>query len=226
MGSAGVPESFPKEPISRMLIALSQGLPVLVMAGVRYLSDRNWSFSETEMESLLRGEFAADYRADAGTLLQVTVPDAEERELLIRMSLAIGSLAEKTLPVLHRVSKAIPLPGEKVDRAAGLWFQGSGNGHLLRSPLISSELSAALDPRTRTGVHYVLALQILARKSLKPIDVVSCVHHLRMAEDMTFACITLLIQAHAAILEMEGTPDEDFGLIRVPVATVLASDVI
>ena len=35
------------------------------------------------------------------------------------------------------------------------------------------------------------ALRILARTSLNPIDVVSCVHHLRMAEDMAFACIIL-----------------------------------
>jgi tetratricopeptide (TPR) repeat protein len=223
--SAGAPEGFRKEPISRMLITLSQGLPVLVMAGVRYLSDRNWSFSETEMESLLRGEFAADHRADTGTLLQAIVPDAEERELLIRMSLAIGSFTRDDVARVAKVSKAIPLPGEKVDRAAGLWFQEVGSGRFLNSPLISSGLSAALDPRTRTGVHYVFALRILARKSLTSIDVVTCVHHLMMAEDMVFAC-TVLIQAHSSILEMEETPDEDFGLLRISVAAVLASDMV
>jgi PAS domain-containing protein len=223
--SAGAPEAFPKEPISRMLITLSQGLPVLVMAGVRYLSDRNWSFSETEMESLLRGEFAADYRADVGTLLQAIVPDAEERELLIRMSLAIGSFTRDDVARVAKVPKAIPLPGEKVDRAAGLWFQKIGNGRFLNSPLISSGLSAALDPRTRTGVHYVFALRILARKSLTSINVVTCVHHLIMAEDMVFAC-TVLIQAYSSILEMVETPDEDFGLLRISVAAVLASNIV
>lgn len=223
--SAGAPEGFPTEPISRMLITLSQGLAVLVMAGARYLSDRNWSFSETEMESLLRGEFAADYRADAGTLLQAIVPDAEERELLIRMSLAIGSFTRDDVAGVARVPKAISLPGEKVDRAAGLWFQEIGNGRFLNSPLISSGLSAALDPRTRTGVHYVFALRILARKSLTSIDVVTCVHHLMMAEDMVFAC-TVLIQAYSSILEMEETADEDFGLLRISVAAVLALDIV
>ncbi|WP_142988207.1 ATP-binding protein [Granulicella rosea] len=223
--SAGAPEGFPKKSISRMLIALSQGLPVLAMAGVRYLSDCNWSFSETEMESLLRGEFAADNRADAGALLQAIVPDAEERELLIRMSLATGSFSRDDVASVAKVPKAVPLPGEKVDRAAGLWFQEIGSGRFLTSPLISSELGAALDPRTRTGVHYVFALRILARKSLTSIDVVTCVHHLIMAEDMEFACI-VLIQAYSSILEMEGTPDEDFGLLRISVAAVLASNIV
>ncbi len=223
--SAGAPEDFPREPISRMLITLSQGLPVLVMAGVRYLSDRNWSFSELEMESLLRGEFAADHRTDAGALLQATVPDIEERELLIRMSLAIGSFTRDDVARVAKVPKAIPLPGEKVDRAAGLWFQDTGNGRFLNSPLISSGLSAALDPRTRTGVHYVFALRILAQKSLTTFDVITCVHHLMMAKDMVFTC-NVLIQAYSSTLEMEETPDEDFGLLRASVAVVLASDVV
>ncbi len=223
--AAGAPEGFPREPISRMLITLSQGLPVLVMAGVRYLSDRNWSFSESEMESLLRGEFAADYRTDAGALLQATVPDVEERELLIRMSLAIGSFTRDDVARIAKVPKAIPLPGEKVDRAAGLWFQDTGNGRFLNSPLISSGLSAALDPRTRTGVHYVFALRILTRESLTTFDVITCVHHLMMANDMVFTC-NVLIQAYSSILEMEEAPDEDFGLLRASVAAVLASDVV
>ena len=222
--SASAPESLPREPISRVLVTLSQGLPVLVMAAVRYLSDRNWAFSIKEMESLIRGEFAADYRNDAGTLLQATIPDAEERELLIRLSLAIGPFTREDVARVAKVPKAIPLPGEKINRATGLWLQDTGNGRFLCSPLITSDLSAALDPKTRIGVHYVLALQILARKSLSPIDVVTCVHHLRIAEYITFACF-VLIQAFTSILEMEGTPDDDFGLLRISTATVLASEV-
>ena len=63
------------------------------MAAVRAISRiRNWKFTAAEIESLFRGEFAAAHRHDAGALLRVTVPDqAEERELLIRMSLAIGT---------------------------------------------------------------------------------------------------------------------------------------
>lgn len=222
--TADAPLDFPRKAISRMLITLSQGLPVLVMAAVRYLSGRGWAFSTTEMESLIRGEFAADYRADVGALLQTIVPDVEERELLIRMSLAIGPFTREDVARVAKVPKAIPLPGEKVDRSTGLWIQDTGSGHFLCSPLINSELSVALDPKTRIGVHYVLALQILARKSLSPIDVVTCVHHLTKADDMVFACI-VLIQAHTSILEMDGTPHEDFGLLRISVATVLVSHV-
>ena len=37
---------------------------------------------------------------------------------------------------MAKVPKAIPLPGEKVDRATGLWFQNTGSDRFLRSPLI------------------------------------------------------------------------------------------
>jgi len=62
------------------------------MAAVRYLADRNWSFTATELESLLRGEFASALRQDISRLLLVTVPDADEREMLMRVSLAVGPL--------------------------------------------------------------------------------------------------------------------------------------
>jgi len=222
--SSGAPESLRTVKICELLVTVSEGLPVLVMAAVRYLAGRSWNFTATELESLVRGEFAAGHRSDAGALLQITIPDAEERELLIRMSLAIGSFSKNDIANVARVPKAIPLPGEKVQRATGLWLQEVGNGRFLRSPLITSDLSTALDPKTLIGVHYVLALRILARQSLAPIDVVTCVHHLAMADDMAFAC-TVLIQALASIIEMEDKPDDDYGLLRFSVASVLVSKV-
>jgi hypothetical protein len=222
--SSDAPEGLRTEKICRLLVTVSEGLPVLVMAAVRYLANRGWNFSATELESLLRGEFAAGHRHDTAAVLQMTIPDVEERELLIRMSLAIGSFSKDDIAKVARVPKAIALPGEKVQRATGLWLQDVGNGHFLRSPLITSELSVALDPRTRIGVHYVLALQILARKSLAPIDVITCVHHLTMAQDMNFACV-VLVQAFASIIQMEDTPEDDLGLLRFSVASVLISNV-
>ena len=222
--SSGAPESLRTVKICELLVTVSEGLPVLVMAAVRYLAGRSWNLTATELESLVRGEFAAGHRSDAGTLLQITIPDTEERELLIRMSLAIGSFSKNDIANVARVPKAIPLPGEKVQRATGLWLQEVGNGRFLRSPLITSDLSTALDPKTLIGVHYVLALRILARQSLTPIDVVTCVHHLTMADDMAFAC-TVLIQALASIIGMEDKPDDDYGLLRFSVASVLVSKV-
>ena len=112
------------------------------------------------------------------------------------------------------VRKVIPLPGEKVQRMTGLWLQQVGKGRCLRSPLITSGLADSLDPTTRKGVHYVLARRILARKSLEPIEVFTCVSHLLMAGAMNFAVI-IVIQALTIFIELDQQLEDDFGFARM-----------
>ncbi len=212
--AADAPQQLRTENICDLLAGVTEGLPVLVMAAVRYLANRNWNFTATELESLLRGEFALAHRRDASSLLQVTVPDAEQRELLIRMSLAIGAFTMEDIARVARVPKAIPLPGEKVRRATGLWLQQVGSGRYLRSPLITLDVADALDPETRQGVHFVLALRILARKTLQPIEAFACVNHLMMAGDVAFA-VTVVLQTLAAFLELDEPVEDDFSFSRM-----------
>jgi tetratricopeptide (TPR) repeat protein len=222
LAAAEAPQPIRTEKTSQLLVAVAEGLPILVMAAVRYLAGRSWNFTTTEFESLFRGEFASAHRHDANALLQITVPDAEERELLIRMSLAMGVFTLEDIASVARVRRAIFLPGEKIQRATGLWLQQVGHGRYLRSPLITSGLADSLDPTTRTGVHYVLALRILARKTLEPIEAFACVNHLMMAGDMSFAVI-VVIQTLAAFIELDEMVEDDFLFARMwPSASFLA----
>ena len=116
----------------------------------------------------MRGEFAEAIRQDIGRLLLVTVPDVEERELLMRMSLAVGPLTFEDIASIASVPAVIRLPAEKVRHSTGLWLQQVGSGRYLRSPLISARLAEALNPETRSGVHFVLAMRILSRKKSNP----------------------------------------------------------
>lgn len=214
LAAADAPHQLRTEGTCQLIVSVAEGLPTLVMAAVRYLANRSWNFTTAELESLLLGEFAAAHRHDASSLLRITVPDAEERELLIRMSLAIGVFTMDDIASVARVRKAIPLSGEKVQRATGLWLQQVGNGRYLRSPLITSRLADSLDPETRMGVHYVLALRILARKTLEPIEAFTCVNHLMMAGDVSFA-VMVVIQTLTAFIEMDDPVEDDFGFARM-----------
>jgi len=202
------------ESISQLLAAVAEGLPALVMAAVRYLADRNWSFTATELESLLRGEFASALRQDISRLLLVTVPDADEREMLMRVSLAVGPLTLDDIAAIACVPKAIRLPGEKVQHATGLWLQQVGSGRYLRSPLVTSRLADSLDSETRKGVHTVLAMRILARKTLEPIEALACVTHLMTAGDVVFA-VMVVIQALAAFFELHEAFEDDVLFARM-----------
>ncbi|MGB7591339.1 MAG: hypothetical protein WCD04_19345 [Terriglobia bacterium] len=181
------------------------------MAAARYLADRKWNFTAAELGSLLRGEFASAHVHDANDLLQVTVPDTEERELLIRLSLAVDVFSMDDIASVARVPEAIPLPGEKVQRLTGLWLQQVGRQRYVRSPLITAGLADSLDPMTRKGVHYVLARRILARKSLEPFQVFTCVGHLLMAEETNLAVI-VVIQALTILIQKDQQVENDFGL--------------
>ncbi len=212
--SAHAPQKLCTKGTCQLLVTVSEGLPTLVMAAIRYLANANWKLTTAEFEALCGGEFASAHRLDANSLLQITVPDSGERELLLRMSLAVGPFTMEDVASVARVPKAIPLPGEKVQRSSGVWLQKISNGSYLRSPLITSALADSLDPQTRKGVHYVLALRILARKVLEPIEAFACVNHLTMAQDAAFA-IMVVIQTLVAFIELDGPLEDDFGFSRM-----------
>lgn len=214
LAAAEAPEHLRQENICQLLVAVTEGLPTLVMAAVRYLAGRSWNFTTKEIEGLFVGEFASSHRHDARSLLQLTVPDPDERELLVRMSLAIGTFTKEDVAAVARVPKSIRLPGEKVDRATGVWLQQIGNGRYLRSPLITPMLADSLDSVTRNGVHFALALRILQRKTLAVLEAFACVNHLMMAGEVTFA-ITVVIQTLATFLELDELVEDDLGFTHM-----------
>ena len=214
LAAADAPPEFRAEKIYQLLATVTEGLPTLVMAAVRYLAIRNWKFTASELEGLFLGEFASAHRHDARSLLQITVSDPEERELLIRMSLAIGAFSMEDIAAVARVPEPIRLPGEKVQRSTGVWLQQIGRDRYLRSPLITSVLADSLDPATRNGVHFALALRILRRKQLDLLEAFTCVNHLMMAGEVTFA-VTVVMQTLVAFLELEEPIHDDIGFANM-----------
>src|SRR5260370_15693892 len=210
LAAADAPHQLRTERNCELLVSVTEGLAILVMAAVRYLANRNLNFTTTELESVLRGEFASAHRQDAKSLLQVTVPDAAGRELIIRMSLAIGVFTTDDIASVARVRNAIPLPGEKIQRATGLWLQQVGNNRYLCSPLIRSNLADSLGPATWRGVHYSLARRIIARKILNPIDAFFCMNHLILAGNVPFA-VMIVIRTLAAFIELNEPVEDEIG---------------
>jgi hypothetical protein len=214
LSANGAPPLICTEKVADLLVTVTEGLPTLVMAAVRYLQSQDWRFTHTELESLFKGEFAAVHRHDTASLLEFIVKDIEERELLVRMSLAIGDFSIDDIARVARVPARIPLVGEKIIRATGVWLQKNSDGRFTRSPLITASMGEALDPSTKRGVHFVLAMQILKRKELAPIEVFTCFNHLLMAKTEVTAAVVLL-QALMSLVEMEETIDDDFGFTRI-----------
>jgi hypothetical protein len=167
--------------LTTLIYTATQGLPVLVTAVARYLAAKDWAFDAGEFEAIVKAEFARSERTDARDLLQLTVPDEGARELLYRLTLVVGGISNQEVERVARVNRPIALPLEKMERLTGLWLQPFVGEKFTLSPLVDPAVSNLLQERTRIGVHTVLALTIMGRDTIYPLDAVTCIHHFTLA---------------------------------------------
>ena len=224
MQVSGAPDAIRTEKTADFLVTVSQGLPVLVLGAVRYLARGGWALTLAELEPIFRGEFAVSSRHEALESLRITVPDPLERELIIRMTLAIGPFSKEDIERVARVPSAIPLPGEIVKRSTGVWFQQVGPDRYLCSPLLGPSLADALDSRTRRGVHFILGTRILARDIITPIDAFAAVNHFMMSSITTYA-VLVTINTLTAYMELDEPFTDEFGFSRMWAASMDRSEV-
>lgn len=212
--ASGAPDHLRSEKTATFLVTVTQGLPVLAVAAVRFFASQSWRFTLSELEPIFRGDFAEAPRRDAQELLRVTIPDARERELIIRMSLAVGPFTSMDVAKVAKVPSAIPLPGEIVRRTTGVWLQRVGHDQYLCSPLITARLAESLDPITRRGVHFVLGTRILSRGTVTPINAFAAVSHFILSEITTYAVLVTLNML-SAYMNLDEPFTDEFGFSRL-----------
>jgi tetratricopeptide (TPR) repeat protein len=179
---AGAPRGCPIDQIADFIHTLIGGLPVLVAAAAQLLKTRNWKVDYNTLEAFFGGQFASGERKDARVMIETTVGDPQARELLYRLTCAVGPISKSQIEEIGKIPDKIRLTGEKLDQLLGLWVQPYAKDRFVLSPLVESSLSERLDYDTRRGVHTILAVQILKRKTQTVIDVITCVHHFQKAE--------------------------------------------
>jgi MoxR-like ATPase len=188
--------------ITTLVSAATQGLPILVAAASRHFAGNNWQLNFQQFEAVLRADFAKSARTDARTLIKLTVPDDDSRELLYRLTLTIGAFSREAVSRVAAVPRKLNLPGEKLDTLIGLWIQPFVGDRFTLSPLLDPALANNLPDTTRKGVHAVLALATLSRRSLELLEVVTCVHHFASAGLVNQAAL-ILIQALNELLNAD-----------------------
>jgi len=206
--AAGAPDGFASDKIADFLLALTGGLPVLAAAAARLLKTKNWTVNNDTLESFFGGQFANGARTDARAMIESTIPDDEARELLYRLTCVVGPISKTQIEQISKIPEKIRLAAEKLDQLLGLWVQPYAKETFLLSPLVESSLSARLDSKTRRGVHAILAIHLLKRKTKTVLEVITCVHHFQLAE-LLHEAATVLIKALLALTEMDReVPDE------------------
>ena len=188
--------------LKTLIQTATQGLAVMVVAVANFLASRGWTFDLEQFESILKAEFAQGERSDARSLVRLTVPDDDTRELLYRLTLVIGGISKRDVQNVARVGKKISLPLDKLDGLIGLWLQPFIGETFLLSPLIDSSFSGFLDDQTRRATHTILGLSIMSREEIHPLEVLACFHHFTSAALYAQAAI-VLFQTLMALVDID-----------------------
>jgi hypothetical protein len=188
----GAPAGFAAVQYADFLLTLTQGLPILIAAGVRLLETKSWQVTWKDIEAFFSGEFARGIKKDAKVMIERTVSETEARELLYRLTCVIGPISKEHIERITKIPTEIRLGLEKFDQLVGLWVQPYSRDTYLLSPLVETSLSNLLDPRTRRAVHASLGALVLKRKTRTPMDIVTCVLHFQQADLLDQAAAVLV----------------------------------
>jgi hypothetical protein len=210
----GAPDDFSTPKLLDILQTATRGLPVLVAAAARFLRTHRWTRDLTALSGILQGQFASSVKQDAKALLPLTVPDAQTRELLYRLTLTIGPFSKDEIDAIAEVNPGVLLAREKSEDLVGLWIQRYSNDQYLLSPLVDVSWGDYLATATKRTIHTKLGMILLRRRILGSVDVLACMHHFISAGDFDLAAVVLL-QALRSIVESGITVKDEWELLAI-----------
>ena len=205
----GMPDAAILPEHVKLVVNLSRGHPVLLAAAARYLSDRDWKFSEAELDGLIHGEHLTDVSSETLSRLLLAIEETPTRDLLYRINLADGVLSLDDVDALAAVSPSIDRPRERVHRLTGFCLQAEAAGAVSVSPLFRILGAADVPPHTRKACHGVLGATLVSRGSLNEVMAFQAISHFVAAEDWGRAG-SILVIALSAILRA-GNRGRDMG---------------
>ena len=206
----GAPERVLNDRSVNFILALTQGLPALVTATVEFLKGKNWVLGPPELEVIFRGDFAADATLNAQEILERTVSQ-DTRDLLYRLSLAIGPFSRRDIENVGRVQPFLRMPLELAGGATAVWIQRLSDESYSLSPLLRPSVSQNLSSETIKGVHAAFGIGRTSKKVLDPMDVQIALHHYALAE-LHIPAALLLINALLKLNSIEPPVKDEWGI--------------
>ena len=138
------------------------GHPQLTHAFVKGIAARGWPTQE--IDAILDHGFSSEdidaVREEARRQLLAALP-AGTRDLLYRLSLAMGPFDRSMAFVVGKNLPPISQIGESLDQLIGPWIEGMGNDLFRVSPLASGAGAQMLSTRDQQLIHRTMAMQRL-----------------------------------------------------------------
>jgi len=148
-------------------LATGGGQPILVQALLHNLKVRNWPPEALQnMEGMFSPNAEIDtVREETRRRLLADLP-AEDRVLLYRTSLLIGSFERSLLDAVAGVEPALKHFGESLSRLVGPWIERTGQKTYRLTPLLSKAGDEALSTAEAEAVHRAAALHLVGTGSI------------------------------------------------------------
>jgi tetratricopeptide (TPR) repeat protein len=154
---------------SRVIWFTAQGHPQLVHARIRNLESKGWP--RVEDMSWLQTADLEEQRTFSRRRLMDEIPSESARSLAYRLSLMMEQFPRQLALDLAHIPPSLPMPGESFDCLVGPWIERVGEDSYRVSPLLQNEGNKVLSAPEIKTVHEAIALRILGRKSVSPIEV-------------------------------------------------------
>jgi tetratricopeptide (TPR) repeat protein len=159
---------------------LGEGHAGLIAGIALYMQRQGWSMTAENLLRLLRREHAGLTRREVLARLLTTVVDAQTRELLYRMMLAVGELKFNEVRGLSETPPPIDAPRERLSQLEGLWVQVDSDDRI-RVPPVVRLLEPELSPEVRRFCYAHLAFARMRRGALSPLDVMKVITYFMSA---------------------------------------------
>jgi hypothetical protein len=194
----------------RLIHASTGGHPLLVSLAADYLRDREWRFTDEEVEDLLRGEHAEPITDEVLDRIMGSLA-AQQRELLYRLTLPIGAFAFEVAAALAQVAPIVDRPREQLNRLLGAWVQRDAERRFIVSQLVRQVGSEGLTAATKIGCHLSLG-ELIVRETMSIDQAQQAINHFCQAEAFHRAgSLFLYLLDEARTLEA----GKDIGLLDV-----------
>ena len=159
-------------------IAGGFGHPQLSHAFVKGIAVRGWPIEE--MDEILGHGFSSEdidaVREDSRRTLLAALP-LQTRNLLYRLSLAVGSFDRSLALSVGNLSPTILHTGECLDQLIGPWLEGMGNGLFRVSPLVKGAGSQMLSAGEQRLIHRTMAIHKLGNGKINVQDIDTILLH-------------------------------------------------
>ncbi len=195
LSAHGAPTSLLNDPTVRFINGVTRGNPMLLTLAARFLREQDWQLDEAAFDALIRGDHATGISDEVIRRLCATQDDSQ-RELLYRLSLAIGSVHESVALALARVDPTIARPVECLTALTGAWLQRESAQKLIVSPLVQVIGSRNLSESTLHQCHITLA-ESIAQSDMNPWNAQNAISHFVAGGDCDRAGLLFVLLLHS-----------------------------